>query len=39
MMPGTTQFHTGVDLLPSADLLIHPAKSGRIALANYALIP
>jgi len=32
---GRPQFHTGVDLLPSVDLLIHPAKRGQIALASY----
>lgn len=32
---GKTQFHSGVDLLPSADLLVHPAKSGQVVLASY----
>jgi murein DD-endopeptidase MepM/ murein hydrolase activator NlpD len=32
---GKTQFHTGLDLLPSADLLIHPAKAGKVVLASY----
>jgi murein DD-endopeptidase MepM/ murein hydrolase activator NlpD len=30
-----TQFHAGVDLLPSADLLVHPARRGTVALASY----
>jgi murein DD-endopeptidase MepM/ murein hydrolase activator NlpD len=34
-LSGKTQFHTGVDLLPSADLLIHPAKAGKVVLASY----
>lgn len=32
---GKTQFHTGVDLLPSDDLLIHPALRGKVVLASF----
>lgn len=32
---GRPQFHSGVDLLPAADLLVHPAKNGTVVLASY----
>ncbi len=34
-LTGKTQFHTGVDLIPTSDLLIHPALRGKVVLASY----
>jgi len=32
---GKPQFHTGVDLVPSSGLSIHPAMAGKVVLATY----